>query len=152
MPGIFIESDEFTFGIQTLRAQPGVRSARSWRSKWGHMVEVAVVFVVAQDEDGLLPYFGIMREDVQDFGDVPGAVPGCNWMVGKVFGSDDPRHGRQSAGPHILTKLVEHIALRYSNRALDGAVHIFHRCERMIVDIVGVRCERPLMDALLFGG
>jgi len=45
-------------------------------------------------------------------------------MVREFFDGDYPGYGGQVARSHILTKLVENIALWYSDRAVDGTIHI----------------------------
>src|ERR1700721_1761854 len=58
-------------GRSACRRAPGIGRDK----RWG-MVEVAVVLVVGEDEDRLLPNLGIFRQDVHHLGDIPGSEPG----------------------------------------------------------------------------
>ena len=94
------------------------------RDERRHVIEVAVVLVVAEDENRLPPHVGILRENVERFGDVPRAIPRRARVVGEILRRDDPRNRRQFARAHILAELVEHIALRDPHPPLHATVVI----------------------------
>jgi hypothetical protein len=54
------------------------------------VVVIAVVLVVSEDEDRLLPDLRIAGEDVQHLRDVPGSIPGRGGMVGEILRSHQP--------------------------------------------------------------
>ncbi len=72
------------------------------------VIEAAVVLIVVDDEDGLAPHLWVGYEDVENLGDVPGAV--VRWPVGVLGvarGRHDIGHLRQLPAVHVAAEVVE---------------------------------------------
>ena len=98
----------------TVRYSPAVPLGGGGRR---HVVEEAVVLVVHDEEDSVLPYVGIRREDVQDLLGVPLAKlrrSGRVFVIG--VGGDDPRHLREGPVGDVLGEVVEFRVRRVSGR------------------------------------
>src|SRR3546814_16397358 len=75
-------TDEFTAsGNHAFRAAPGSRIQRIRRCERRNVIEISIIFIVSEDEDGFFPAFWVLGEDVQDLGNIPGAVPGSAGMI-----------------------------------------------------------------------
>src|SRR5690349_16939212 len=103
--------------VDSLRPFARLRSARVRRDKGWNVIEKTVVLVITQDENGLFPNLRILRENVENFAQVPRAKPRGAGVIRKSAGSDKPGNRGQPIRIDILSELVQHVALRYECRA-----------------------------------
>ena len=101
------EGPELDAGIDARRDSAAFGTRRIGRGEGRHVIEVAVVLVVGQDEDRLLPNFGLLREDAERLGEHPGSVPGRTGMIGTAFGRNQPGDRGELALRHIAPELKQ---------------------------------------------
>src|SRR5690606_426363 len=58
--------------------------------KGGNMIVIPIVFVKSNYKDSFLPHFGVLRKDIQHFGNIKGPVPRSTGVTGKVLGTCQP--------------------------------------------------------------
>ena len=80
-----------------------------------NVIEIAVVLIVSQDEYRLPPDFGVLGQDVEDFRQIPLAVPRRRRVIGEAApaGRRATKRWEGCASVHILAKLMQDVALRH---------------------------------------
>src|SRR5690554_332165 len=79
---------------------------RIWWHKRRDVIKITIIFIVIEDKDGLLPYFRILRQNIQYLRHIPGPVPRRTGVIGKPLGCHQPGDGREFATVHVLTEVV----------------------------------------------
>jgi hypothetical protein len=105
-----LEFDMLNARVDPFRGKPRLPSMGMRRDKRWNMVEVAVVFIVSENENRLFPGLGILSEDVERFGDVPRSVPGRIGMVRELFRRHEPTDRRKIDRFDIAAKLMKEVA------------------------------------------
>jgi hypothetical protein len=71
------------------------------------MIEVAIIFIIGHDENGLFPNLGILQQNLHRLAHIPRPKPGLTRVIREMRAGHQPRNRRQSAVFNILTELVE---------------------------------------------
>src|ERR1044072_10034147 len=66
------------------------------------MIKVPIILIIGDNENGLLPYFRILRKYIQYFRYIPGAIPGTTGMIEKVLRAGHPGYRRPLSFLHIF--------------------------------------------------
>src|SRR5690606_10560598 len=124
---------------------------RPCRVRWNigrDVVEIPVVFIVRQDENGFLPDFRVLGQNIQGFGDVPSTVPESTGVVGEIAGSHQPGDGWKTAFFNIFAELMEYIALGYLYALITFCIGIPDGFQLMVVGISGIGDKGSPVDFL----
>ena len=124
---ILIERKIFQAGIDRGRRFARLRIAGFGSDKRRDMVEVSVIFVVGEDEDGLAPHLWILGENIQGLGDIPGAIPGRSRMIRESLGGNQPGDGGKGSIADVYSETVQRIGFRDGHFPADAAVLIVQR-------------------------
>src|SRR5665213_429586 len=60
-------------GINTFGNFAAFRILIVWCCEWGHVIKIAVILIIGKNENGFLPHFRILRENVHYFRKIPGS-------------------------------------------------------------------------------